>query len=108
MVSTIQVCSQIFAMLIHGCLPLRYVATVAARTTEITASNSSSVLHVDSLPIKNLLPSDVCCSSVCFAAVPYKRMSFQSRSLATAISLAPQFFHEPNIPQYKIVLHRPY
>jgi hypothetical protein len=43
------------------------------------------------LLIKNLLPGNGRSSVVGFVAVAYKRMLFQSRSLATALSLAPQF-----------------
>jgi hypothetical protein len=42
------------------------------------------------LLIKNLLPSNGRHPVVCFAAVAYERMLFQSRSLAKAVSLAPQ------------------
>jgi hypothetical protein len=41
--------------------------------------------------VQNLLPSNGRFSVVCFAAVAYKRILFQGRSLATAPSLAPQF-----------------
>jgi hypothetical protein len=37
--------------------------------------------------IINLLPSNGRCSVFCFAAVAWKRILFQSRSLATAVSL---------------------
>jgi hypothetical protein len=50
--------------------------------------------------IKNLLPSSSRRSVVCFAAVAEKRMLFQSHSLTTAVSLAPQFLLWVNSPQY--------
>jgi hypothetical protein len=43
------------------------------------------------LLIKNMLPSNVRRTVVCIVVVAYKRMSFSSRSLATAVSLAAQF-----------------
>jgi hypothetical protein len=48
------------------------------------------------LLIKNLLPSNERHSVVCFVG-----MLFQSRLIATAVSLAPQFLLPANMPQYK-------
>jgi hypothetical protein len=47
-----------------------------------------------------VLPSNGRCSFVCFTAVAYKRVLFQSRSLATAVSLTPQLLLWGNMPQY--------
>jgi hypothetical protein len=47
-----------------------------------------------------VLSSNGRCSVVCFAAFASKRMLFQSHSLATAVSLAPQFLLWANMPQY--------
>jgi hypothetical protein len=58
---------------------------------------SSSLLF---LLITNLLPSNGRRSVVCFAPVVKKRMLFQSRSLATAVPLAPQFLPWANMTQY--------
>jgi hypothetical protein len=52
--------------------------------------NTIPLLLVQLLLIKKLLPSNGHCSVVCFVAVAWKQM-FQSRSLATAVSLAPEF-----------------
>jgi hypothetical protein len=43
------------------------------------------------LRIKNLLPSNRRRSVICFLAIAYKRILFQSRSLATAVCLTQQF-----------------
>jgi hypothetical protein len=50
--------------------------------------------------IRNLLPSNGHRSVVCFTAIAWKRMLFQSHSLATAVSLAAQILLWANMPQY--------
>jgi hypothetical protein len=64
------------------------------------SSVACSIVAVQFSLIKNLLPSNGHCSVVCFAAVAKKRMLFQSLSLATAFSLAPQSLLSENMTQY--------
>jgi hypothetical protein len=73
-------------------------------TAETPVFNSTSIAACVSVAAGTCLPrrflAAAVYSVVCLAAVAYKRMLFQSRPLATAVSMAPQFLLRANMPQY--------
>jgi hypothetical protein len=75
---------------------LHFVLFVTLRQGRHRKHRSSDAVQLSL--IKNRLPSNGRCSVVCFEAVAWKRMLSQSRSLAMAASLAPEFLLWANMP----------